>query len=138
MLIATRLLCATAQPHRFEAVTATLKVGTHIFTAKGKTVLLDGWKGIERAFRAELKQKPQQEDENDDTDRLPELREGQRFTNISASVREGKTTPPKHYTEDSLLAAMETAGAEETPDDAERKGLGTSATRAAILEKRCV
>lgn len=135
MLIATRLLCATAQPHRFEAVTATLKVESHIFTAKGKTVLLDGWKGIERAFRAELRQKPQQEDENDDTDRLPELRESQQFTNISASVREGKTTPPKHYTEDSLLAAMETAGAEETPDDAERKGLGTSATRAAILEK---
>lgn len=135
MLIATRLLCATARPHRFEAVTATLKVESHIFTAKGKTVLLDGWKGIERAFRAELKQKPQHEEENDDTDRLPELREGQRFTSISASVREGKTTPPKHYTEDSLLAAMETAGAEETPDDAERKGLGTSATRAAILEK---
>lgn len=135
MLIATRLLCATAQPHRFEAVTAALKVGTHIFTAKGKTVLLDGWKGIERAFRAELKQKSQPEDENDDTDRLPELLEGQQFTNISASVHEGKTTPPKHYTEDSLLAAMETAGAEETPDDAERKGLGTSATRAAILEK---
>lgn len=135
MLIATRLLCATAQPHRFEAVTATLKVESHIFTAKGKTVLLDGWKGIERAFRAELKQKPQQEDESDDADRLPDLREVQRFTNISASVREGKTTPPKHYTEDSLLAAMETAGAEETPDDAERKGLGTSATRAAILEK---
>lgn len=100
MLIATRLLCATAQPHRFEAVTATLKVESHIFTAKGKTVLLDGWKGIERAFRAELRQKPQQEDENDDTDRLPELRESQQFTNISASVREGKTTPPKHYTED--------------------------------------
>ena len=135
MLIAARLLCATAQPHRFEAVTVALKVEGHIFTAKGKTVLLDGWKGIEHAFRAELKQKSQQEDENDDTDRLPELREGQRFVNISASVREGKTAPPKHYTEDSLLAAMETAGAEETPDDAERKGLGTSATRAAILEK---
>ena len=135
MLIAARLLCATAQPHRFEAITATLEVGTHIFAAKGKNILLDGWKGIERAFRAKLKQKPHQEDENDETDRLPELREGQLFTNISASVREGKTAPPKHYTEDSLLAAMETAGAEETPDDAERKGLGTSATRAAILEK---
>ena len=135
MLLAARLLCATGQPHHFETITATLEAATYIFTAKGKNILLEGWKGIERAFRAGLKQKSKQEDENDDTVCLPELQKGQRFTNISASVREGKSTPPKHYTEDSLLAAMETAGAEEMPEDAERKGLGTSATRAATLEK---
>lgn len=135
MLLAARLLCATGQPHHFETITATLEAATYIFTAKGKNILLEGWKGIERAFRAGVKQKSKQEDENDDTVCLPELQKGQRFTNISASVREGKSTPPKHYTEDSLLAAMETAGAEEMPEDAERKGLGTSATRAATLEK---
>lgn len=135
MLLAARLLCATGQSHCFEAVTATLEAETYRFTAKGKTVLLDGWKEIERAFRSGLKQTAKPEDESEDTARLPELREGQRFANISASVREGKTNPPKHYTEDSLLAAMETAGADEMPDDAERKGLGTSATRAATLEK---
>ena len=135
MLLAARLLCATGQPHCFEAVTATLEAETYRFTAKGKTVLLDGWKEIEHAFRSGLKQNAKPEDESEDTARLPELREGQRFANISASVREGKTNPPKHYTEDSLLAAMETAGADEMPDDAERKGLGTSATRAATLEK---
>ena len=135
MLLAARLLCATGQPYCFEAVTATLEAETYRFKKKEKTVLLDGWKEIERAFRSGLKQTAKPEDESEDTARLPELREGQRFANISASVREGKTNPPKHYTEDSLLAAMETAGVDEMPDDAERKGLGTSATRAATLEK---
>ena len=63
------------------------------------------------------------------------LKEGQTFETVSASLREGKTSPPKHYTEDTLLSAMETAGAEDMPEDAERKGLGTTATRAATLEK---
>lgn len=134
MLLACRLLCATAQPHRFEAVLAVLESEGHTFTAKGKTILHEGWKGIEQAFRASLKQK-QPEDGDENTARLPELKEGQRFEKAAATIREGKTSPPKHYTEDSLLAAMETAGAEDMPEDAERKGLGTSATRAATLEK---
>ena len=50
-------------------------------------------------------------------------------------MKEGKTTPPKHYTEDTILASMESAGAEDMPEDTERKGIGTPATRAAILEK---
>ena len=132
--MACRLLCATAQPHRFEAVLAVLESEGHTFTAKGKTILHEGWKGIEQAFRASLKQK-QPEDGDENTSRLPELKEGQRFEKAAATIREGKTSPPKHYTEDSLLAAMETAGAEDMPEDAERKGLGTSATRAATLEK---
>ena len=134
LLLAARLLCATAQPHYFETVIATLESESHVFTAKGKTVLQDGWKGIERAFRSGLKQKDTQEDE-DSAVCLPELKEGQVFSSVAAGIREGKTSPPKHYTEDSLLAAMETAGSEDMPEDAERKGLGTSATRAAILEK---
>ncbi len=134
MLIAARLLCATAQPHRFEAVTATLSCAGNSFTAKGKTVLQSGWKEIEHLFRAGLKQAKSEKEDNEDT-ALPELKQGQTFENVSAGIREGKTTPPKHYTEDSLLAAMETAGAENIPEDAERKGLGTPATRAATLEK---
>lgn len=132
-LIAARLLCATAQAHKFEAVTAFLDCAGCTFLAKGKTVLQDGWKEADRLYRMGLKQKPEEKDNEDAT--LPELEENQTFSSVAASIREGKTSPPKHYTEDSLLAAMETAGAEDMPEDAERKGLGTPATRAATLEK---
>ena len=133
-LIAARLLSATAQAHRFEAVTAVLDCQSNSFTAKGKTVLQAGWKEVECLYRMGLKQSKPEDDENVDAS-LPMLQEGQVFESVSASVREGKTSPPKHYTEDSLLAAMETAGTEDMPEDAERKGLGTPATRAATLEK---
>ena len=133
-LIAARLLSATAQAHRFEAVTAVLDCRGHSFTAKGKTILQAGWKEVERLYRMGLKESKPEDDENTDIP-LPMLQEGQIFETASASVREGKTSPPKHYTEDSLLAAMETAGAGDMPEDAERKGLGTPATRAATLEK---
>ena len=133
-LIIARLLSATAQVHRFEAVTAILDCQARSFTAKGKTVLQAGWKEVERLYRMGLKQFKPEDDKNTDVS-LPMLQEGQIFETVSASVREGKTSPPKHYTEDSLLAAMETAGAEDMPEDAERKGLGTPATRAATLEK---
>ena len=133
-LIAARLLCATAQANRFEAVTAVLDCEGYSFTAKGKTVLQAGWKEVERLHRMGLKQSKPEEKESEDA-ALPPLQEGQTFEKVSAGVREGKTSPPKHYTEDSLLAAMETAGAGDMPEDAERKGLGTPATRAATLEK---
>ncbi len=133
-LIAARLLSATAQAHRFEAITAVLDCRGHSFTAKGKTVLQTGWKEVERLHRMGLKQSKTEEKESEDA-ALPPLQEGQTFEKVSAGVREGKTSPPKHYTEDSLLAAMETAGAGGMPEDAERKGLGTPATRAATLEK---
>ena len=133
-LIAARLLSATAQAHRFEAVTAVLDCRDRSFTAKGKTVLQAGWKEVERLYRMGLKEFKPEDDGNTDAS-LPVLQEGQIFETVSACVREGKTSPPKHYTEDSLLAAMETAGTEDMPEDAERKGLGTSATRAATLEK---
>ena len=133
-LIAARLLSATAQTHRFEAVTSVLDCRGNSFTAKGKTVLQAGWKEVERLYRMGLKESGP-EDGGDTDASLPMLQEGQIFETVSAGVREGKTSPPKHYTEDSLLAAMETAGAEDMPEDAERKGLGTPATRAATLEK---
>ena len=133
-LLAVRLLCATTQANRFEAVTAILDCQGHTFTAKGKTILQSGWKEVERIHRMSIRQSETERRENEDA-ALPVLKEGQTFETVSASLREGKTSPPKHYTEDTLLSAMENAGAEDMPEDAERKGLGTPATRAATLEK---
>ena len=132
-LICCKVLCAVAGPYVYEAVTATFTCAGKEFTAKGKTVLSPGWKEIDRRFRSSLKT-----DSDEDAEavrELPELKEGQTFSDVAASVTEHFTTPPKPYTEDTLLSAMERAGAEDMPEDAERKGLGTPATRAAILEK---
>ena len=133
-LICCKVLCAVAGPYVYEAVTATFTCAGKEFTAKGKTVLSPGWKEIDRRFHSSLKT---DSDEDSDTQErtLPELTEGQTFADVAASVTEHSTTPPKPYTEDTLLSAMERAGAEDMPEDAERKGLGTPATRAAILEK---
>ena len=90
------------------------------------------WKDIDRIFRASLKEEPEDEAE---PAALPDFTEGQLFNRVKAAVTEHFTAPPKAYTEDTLLAAMETAGKDDMPEDAERKGLGTPATRAAILEK---
>ena len=98
---------------------------------KGRTVKQPGWRALDAAYRAGLKNvEPETEDKA-----LPELSEGQTLPLSGAAVKEGKTTPPKHFTEDTLLSAMETAGKDDMPEDAERKGLGTPATRAGILEK---
>ena len=134
-LAGARLLFATAEPHVFEAVTAVFSCADTEFTARGKTVLSDGWKGLERRYRATLKEKPEADDgENADAE-LPELSEGQGFENPPAKVTEHTTTPPKPHNEASLLSAMERAGNGDTDPDAERKGLGTPATRAAVIEK---
>ncbi len=132
-LVCCKLLCAVAPAHEYEAVTAVFTCAGQEFTAKGKTVLSPGWKDIDRRFRASLKTDADEDGET--VKELPELTEGQIFEDMAASVTEHFTSPPKPYTEDTLLSAMERAGAEDMPDDAERKGLGTPATRAAILEK---
>ena len=132
LLVCCKLLCAAAEPFVYEAVTATFDCGGHIFTAKGKQVLSQGWRAIQEVFRSSLKEKPEDEDAEGV---LPALTEGQVFEPVAASVTEHFTSPPKPYTEDTLLSAMETAGKEDMPEDAERKGLGTPATRAAIIEK---
>ena len=134
-LAGARLLFATAEPHIFEAVTAVFSCAGTDFTAKGKTVLSDGWKGLERRYRATLKQKPDAEDGENSDVTLPELTEGQSFESPAAKVTEHDTTPPKPHNEASLLSAMERAGNEDTDPDAERRGLGTPATRAAVIEK---
>ena len=134
-LAGARLLFATAAPHIFETVTAIFSCAGADFTARGKTVLAGGWKDIERRYRATLKNKPEADDEDNANGTLPELAEGQSFDNPTAKVTEHDTTPPKPHNEASLLSAMERAGNEDTDPDAERKGLGTPATRAAVIEK---
>ena len=132
LLVCRELLCAAAEPYVYEVVTADFTCGGHTFTAKGRHVLSLGWKDIDRIFRASLKEKPEDEAE---PAALPDFTEGQTFDQVEADVTEHFTAPPKAYTEDTLLSAMENAGKEDIPEDAERRGLGTPATRAAILEK---
>ena len=129
-LVCSKLLCAIAAPHEYETVTAVFSCAGNEFTAKGKTVLVPGWKEIDQRFRSTLKADTEEEVLNT----LPKLAEGQNFS-VTTDISEHFTSPPKAYTEDTLLSAMERAGAEDMPENAERKGLGTPATRAAILEK---
>ena len=134
-LAGARLLMATAEPHSFEAVMAVFSCADHEFTAKGKAIIAAGWKEIERLYRATLKKKPDSDDENELVLDVPNFTEGQTFENPAAKVTEHETTPPKPHNEASLLSAMERAGNEDTDPDAERRGLGTPATRAAVSEK---
>ena len=131
LLVCCKLLCASAEPYVYEAVTVTFDCGGHSFTAKGKCILSEGWREIDRIFRAFLKEKPA----DGDGGTLPDFTEGQTFDGAEVAVTEHFTQPPKPYTEDTLLSAMENAGKDGIPDEAERKGLGTPATRAAIIEK---
>ena len=132
LLVCCKLLCAAASPYEYETVTATFNCGGHTFTAKGRRILAEGWREIERIFRSSLKEKPE---DTDSGGVLPDFTEGRTFEKVAASITEHFTSPPKPYTEDTLLSAMENAGKEDIPEDAERKGLGTPATRAAIIEK---
>lgn len=133
-LIAARLLCAVGQPYAYAETAVLVECAGYEFKAKGRAVLNPGFKELDGRYRDTLKNKPEPDKENE-AKALPVLAEGQSFEVVTAGIKEGKTTPPAHFTEDSLLAAMETAGAGEMPEDAERKGLGTPATRAGILEK---
>ena len=127
-LIICCLLASSAQPYVYETVTAAFRCGGHTFTAKGKSVIDYGFKTVEKLLASSS--------ENEDGGDPPvNFAEGQTFSSAAVEIQKKYTASPKPYTEDTLLSAMETAGAKETTDDAERKGLGTPATRAAILEK---
>lgn len=132
-LVALRLLCAVAEPHSYSETAVTVECAGAEFTAKGKTVKRPGWRALDAAYRATLKNAEPNKGTEDKA--LPELTEDQTLPLSNAAVKEGKTSPPKHFTEDTLLSAMETAGKDDMPEDAERQGLGTPATRAGILEK---
>lgn len=133
-LIAARLLCAVGQPYAYAETAVLVECAGYEFKAKGRAVLNPGFKELDGRYRDTLKNKPEPDKEKE-AKALPVLAESQSCEVVTAGIKEGKTTPPAHFTEDSLLAAMETAGAGEMPEDAERKGLGTPATRAGILEK---
>lgn len=132
-LVALRLLCAVAQPHIYSETVVIAACAGGEFTAKGKTVKHPGWKALEDAYRAKTKDAEPKKEGAEKA--LPELTEGQTLSVAAAIIKEGKSSPPQRFTEDTLLSAMETAGKEDMPEDAERKGLGTPATRAGILEK---
>ncbi len=132
LLVCCRLLCAAAEPFIYETVTAAFECGGNTFTAKGRRILSEGWREIERIFRSHLKEKLEDEDGGAE---LPVLTEGETYGNVTADITEHYTQSPKPFTEDTLLSAMENAGKADMPDEAERKGLGTPATRAAIIEK---
>ena len=130
-LVAMRLLSSTGEKHIYDETSVTLSCEGYEFKTKGKTVTQEGWKAIEQRFKDAIKSKDKEEPEKV----LPAVNEKDILSSVSVSVTEHFTTPPKQYTEDTLLSAMETAGNEEFNDDTEKKGLGTPATRAGIIEK---
>ena len=129
-LIAARLLSAVGEPYRYAETTVQIECAGQTFTAKGRTVLDEGWKAIERAIFGDAAEKI-----GENLGVLTEIQDNETLSVLDAQLKEGRTTPPKHFTEDTLLAAMESAGTEAMPEDAERRGIGTPATRAATIEK---
>ena len=127
-LIAARLLCAVGEPHRYAETTLTTECAGEEFTAKGKEVLEEGWKAVERKVLADILNRKQE------LTALPNAAENECGI-LNAELKEGQTSPPKHFTEDTLLHAMETASADSMPEGVERQGIGTPATRAATIEK---
>ncbi len=135
-LIALRLICAVGKSCVYGETVITAECGGNAFSAKGRMVLDEGFKAAEWLFRSTLKEKPERETgDSEKTAALPSIDQGKVFSSAKVAIKESKTTPPKHFTEDTLLSAMETAGIEDMPEDMERKGIGTPATRAGILEK---
>ena len=128
-LIAARLLCAVGEPHRYAETTLTTICAEEEFSTKGKVVLSDGWKAMERKMLGELLGKQKE------AVVLPDAQEQSQCSVASAELKEGQTSPLKSYTEDTLLSAMQAAGADSMPEGVERQGIGTPATRATTIEK---
>ena len=121
MLVAQGFLRGICPEYRIAETVVTAECAGHTFRARGKEILKRGWTVF--SFR------------ESQANVLPAVTEGQIIPVNRVSLKGGKTTPPKYYTEDTLLAAMENAGIQDMPEDAERKGIGTPATRSGILEK---
>lgn len=128
LLIARRLICAVADSYRYLETKISLMCGGQNFSAKGREVIAEGWKLYDGR-----KSKEKESEEDAENNVLPSLLENMQMVLSDVVIKEGKTSPPKHFTEDTLLSSMETAG--DVPDDAERQGIGTPATRAGIIEK---
>ncbi|MDV4116312.1 type IA DNA topoisomerase [Elizabethkingia anophelis] len=128
-MIALRLLEALSQACTKEITDVTLQALHYDFAMKGSKIIEAGWRGIKRSFNDE---------DSEPVQELPELKAGDELKIKSTEVLEKKTKPPVLYTEADLLSAMENAGKEIANED-ERKalqgiGIGTPATRAAIIE----
>ena len=135
-LIAAKLLIATSEQHKYEAVKVTVNSEGYDFFAYGKTVVASGFKDVENHIKSKLKGDSENNETYEKETKLPEITKGQTFEHASSTVTSGYTSPPKPYTEDTLLKAMETAGNTDYDEnsDVEKKGLGTPATRADIIE----
>ncbi len=135
-MVMVRLLCAVGERQVYEDTEVEITCGGGLFTAKGRVIVSSGFTELEQMFLSTLKKKPEN-DFREDTKALPPLFQGQAFKKVKATAKEGVTSPPRHFTEDLLLLAMEHASAQEFVQigDVERTGLGTPATRAGILEK---
>ena len=129
-LVSMRLLCAVGDKHIYDEIKVIISCEGYDFTSGGKAEIQKGWRDIYDRFRTTLKSA-----EKDKDGELPEVREGDILPYVKSSVTEHHTAPPKAFTEDTLLSAMESAGKESFEDDTEKKGLGTPATRAGIIEK---
>lgn len=127
-LISLRLICAVSEPHKYQSVKSEIVCENTDFYANGKTILQNGWKSVDEKIKAK------DDEEKENIKSLPELTKGQTFKNVTCEKSEHWTTPPKPFTEATLLSAMEHAGAENFDDDTEKKGLGTPATRAGTIE----
>ena len=127
-LIIARTLMAVSKPFRYLETLLTTECAGEEFTAKGKEILDEGWKAVERKVLADILSRKKE------FTALPPVEESECGI-LNAELKEGQTSPPKHFTEDTLLHSMETASADSMPEDAERQGIGTPATRAAIIEK---
>jgi len=127
-LIIVRTLMAVSKPFRYLETLLTTECAGEEFTAKGKEILDEGWKAIERKVLADILNRKKE------FTTLPPVEESECGI-LNAELKEGQTSPPKHFTEDTLLHSMETASADSMPEDAERQGIGTPATRAATIEK---
>ena len=127
-MLAVRLICAVGTPCLYAETVVEAECAGQKFRTKGKTATDIGW----RRYAG----KPSEEAEkNAGASELPELSEGMTLELARVDLKEGKTSPPKRFTEDLLLSAMESASSDEFPAGVERKGIGTPATRAAIIEK---
>lgn len=133
-LISAKLIMAVSEPHKYETVKIKVTCENTDFNANGKTVIENGWKSVEEKVKSVLKSKNTDDEEKDDTKSLPEITQGNSFENVTADKSEHWTSPPKPFTEDTLLSAMEHAGQDNYDDDTEKKGLGTPATRAGTIE----
>ena len=127
-LIIARTLMAVSKPFRYLETLLTTECAGEEFTVKGKEILEEGWKAVERKVLADILNRKRE------FTALPQVEESECGI-LNAELKEGQTSPPKHFTEDTLLHSMETASADSMPEGVERQGIGTPATRAATIEK---